>query len=820
MSKLGAHVNAGARNGYGEFCAAKPAVILSTEGGALVEARQLSQGQTITIYRDTTVYLDVPQGMDQMTPEQARQMADTLYPQLKAKWLLNPADYYTPQNEPAGNDETVMPTYVAYEQRLMELAEADGFKLCVLNLSGGTPADIEVWKQVYVPHIQRAFAGGHIYGRHAYGGDLVNSSGQAFDGNVERPLLEAAHLRSLGLNGGIAITELGLNAGFGFVGDAHFVDQVTRYEALLEQHSNVIGGCLWTLGDFIPGSLNANWQTATLELADWMEQHPSPRWTPPSPTPPPGGEGRRGAPRQQYRRVYQVIHPALAEDAAFEVFRQGLSLKRTTGWSFDDAGIGDLELRTAEIYGCPAAERQTYMEWYGQHYPGVQVAFKDVVNGAQRLRLTMPLSGPYLLTSRLNDPRDYDGDGVQDDHHEGVDFAPLSMGSKVLAAAAGTVDRVRETDGYGKHVVLRHEDGDLTYFTWYAHLAQVDVAAGQVVSPKAPLGLVGRTGNATGDHVHFGLQVMGQGLSGFVIPDVVDPLPYLDLAVVTVQSSVNGGQPANGNGQPAIGGQSYRGPALAPFVAGVDQPASDWHWPVAKAVFEETGLAPKFHTNGVNSQWYNAFKHPRFNLVRVLLDPSFGGNAEAIFNETIAGVRAFYDLGARDFVLLNEPNIEGLGIRWQNGAEFGRVFRALCQRYRDALPDVRLWFPGCSPGFGAQHTFIQAAKVEGAFDLVYGVVEHVYTGITNDAPGAVAQMVAEVRDFQQRHALDKPLAIGEFSVNRPAAAAYKAEVYGAFYDALALIPGVQAAYAFTASWHPAPDVNQEGWLELGIHNQW
>ncbi|MEW5988190.1 MAG: M23 family metallopeptidase [Chloroflexota bacterium] len=811
MSKLGAHVNTGARNGFGEFCAAKPAVILSTEGGALVEARQLSGGHTITIYRDTTVYQDVPANMDHITPDQARQLADTLYPQLKAKWLLNPADYYTTQNEPAGNDEAVMPNYVAYEERLMELAEVDGFRLCILNLSGGTPGDIEVWKRVYVPHIQRAFAGGHIYGRHAYGGDLVTADGQPFDGNVERPLLEAAYLRSLGLNGGVALTELGLEAGFGFVGVGRFVEQVTGYEALLQQHSNIIGGCLWTLGDFVTGGLNANWQSAAPDLAEWMAQHPSPRWTPTAPLPGSGGaggQGGRGTPRQQYHRVYQVIHPALSDEAAFEVFRQGLSLKRTTGWSFDDAGIGDLERRTAEIYGCPAAEQPTYRDWYAQYYPGVQVVFKEVVNGGQRLRLTMPLSGPYLLTSRLNDPRDYDGDGVRDDRHEGVDFAPLSAGSKVLAAAAGTVDRVRETDGYGKHVVLRHSDGDLAYFTWYAHLAQVDVAAGQVVAQKDPLGLVGRTGNATGDHVHFSLQVVGQGLSGFVIPDVVDPLPYLDLTVVTPSPSH------------PVTPSSYHGPALAPFVAGVDQPASDWHWPVAKAVFEETGFSPKFHTNGVNSQWYNAFKHPRFNLVRVLLDPAFGGNAEAIFNETITGVRAFYDLGARDFALLNEPNIEGLGLRWQNGAEYGRVFKTLCQRYREALPDVRLWFPGCSPGFGAQHAFIGAAKAEGAFDLVHGVVEHVYTGITNDAAAAVAQMVAEVKEFQQRHALDKPLAIGEFSVNRPATAAYKAEVYGAFYDALALIPGLQAAYAFTASWHPNPDANQEGWLELGIHNQW
>ena len=33
-----------------------------------------------------------------------------------------------------------------------------------------------------------------------------------------------------------------------------------------------------------------------------------------------------------------------------------------------------------------------------------------------------------------------------------------------------------------------------------------------------------------------------------------------------------------------------------------------------------------------------------------------------------------------------------------------------------------------------------------------------------------------------------------------------------------LLPGVQAAYSFTSSWHPAPDERGEGWLEHGIHD--
>src|SRR5690606_2952455 len=110
-------------------------------------------------------------------------------------------------------------TYVAYETRILELAEAEGLRCCVTNLSTGTPDDgrvaggdstggIETWKQFYVPLIARAFAGGHIYGRHAYDQD-----------GIDRALQEAEYLRSIGLTGGIVITECGLQGGFGYVGD-------------------------------------------------------------------------------------------------------------------------------------------------------------------------------------------------------------------------------------------------------------------------------------------------------------------------------------------------------------------------------------------------------------------------------------------------------------------------------------------------------------------------------------------------------------------------------------------------------------------------
>ncbi|HVM52786.1 MAG TPA: M23 family metallopeptidase [Acidimicrobiales bacterium] len=87
--------------------------------------------------------------------------------------------------------------------------------------------------------------------------------------------------------------------------------------------------------------------------------------------------------------------------------------------------------------------------------------------------------------------------------HTGVDFAG---GSTALAAAAGTVVEVRERPGYGITVVIDHGDG---VGTSYSHLARPAVSSGQAVSRGQAVGTVGRTGFATGDHLHFEVRVHG-----------------------------------------------------------------------------------------------------------------------------------------------------------------------------------------------------------------------------------------------------------------------------------------------------------------------
>jgi murein DD-endopeptidase MepM/ murein hydrolase activator NlpD len=83
--------------------------------------------------------------------------------------------------------------------------------------------------------------------------------------------------------------------------------------------------------------------------------------------------------------------------------------------------------------------------------------------------------------------------------HDGTDFA-AACGTPVHAAAGGTVARTPTDSAYGRRVVVDHGDGTST---GYAHLSSRSVSAGTRVRAGQVIGRVGRTGLATGCHVHF-----------------------------------------------------------------------------------------------------------------------------------------------------------------------------------------------------------------------------------------------------------------------------------------------------------------------------
>lgn len=83
--------------------------------------------------------------------------------------------------------------------------------------------------------------------------------------------------------------------------------------------------------------------------------------------------------------------------------------------------------------------------------------------------------------------------------HAGVDLA-ARRGSPVWAAANGRVVFAGWRGGYGNAIVIRHDDGSETL---YGHLDAMHVRAGMLVTAGSLIGAVGRTGLATGPHLHF-----------------------------------------------------------------------------------------------------------------------------------------------------------------------------------------------------------------------------------------------------------------------------------------------------------------------------
>ena len=84
--------------------------------------------------------------------------------------------------------------------------------------------------------------------------------------------------------------------------------------------------------------------------------------------------------------------------------------------------------------------------------------------------------------------------------HRAIDIG-APTGSAALAADGGFVSFAGWTDvGYGYLIVIDHANGFATY---YAHLSNMYVFAGQAVERGQVIGAVGSTGWSTGPHLHF-----------------------------------------------------------------------------------------------------------------------------------------------------------------------------------------------------------------------------------------------------------------------------------------------------------------------------
>ncbi len=104
---------------------------------------------------------------------------------------------------------------------------------------------------------------------------------------------------------------------------------------------------------------------------------------------------------------------------------------------------------------------------------------------------------------------------VERKNHQGIDIsAPL--GTPIKASNAGTIQYSNNgIRGYGNLIILRHSE---EYVTLYAHNQVNLVEEGTWVEKGQIIGKVGRTGRASGPHLHFEIRKNNKPL---------DPLLFL-----------------------------------------------------------------------------------------------------------------------------------------------------------------------------------------------------------------------------------------------------------------------------------------------------
>ena len=100
-------------------------------------------------------------------------------------------------------------------------------------------------------------------------------------------------------------------------------------------------------------------------------------------------------------------------------------------------------------------------------------------------------------------------------NHTGMDIKAVPSDT-IRAAWSGVVRMSKPYSGYGNVVVIRHYNGMETV---YAHQTRNLVKVNDVVRGGDPIGLAGRTGRATTEHLHFEIRIAGQPINPALIVD-------------------------------------------------------------------------------------------------------------------------------------------------------------------------------------------------------------------------------------------------------------------------------------------------------------
>lgn len=110
--------------------------------------------------------------------------------------------------------------------------------------------------------------------------------------------------------------------------------------------------------------------------------------------------------------------------------------------------------------------------------------------------------------------------------HPGLDIADRGT-NPIIVAADGTISRSYLSSSYGETIFIEHSVNGQTWETVYAHmrLGSRAYVTGQKVKQGKQIGIMGSTGNSTGQHLHFELH---RGKWNYSKTNALDPEKYLE----------------------------------------------------------------------------------------------------------------------------------------------------------------------------------------------------------------------------------------------------------------------------------------------------
>lgn len=739
------------------------------------------------------------------------------------------------------------------------MAMADGYRWAAFGFAGGNP-EPEHWRGPKMVEFLKLCAANPdklAVALHEYswlttdiwnGRSLTSSGAYKYDliGRFTR-LIEACDTFGVAPYPTIMITEWGWAERNVPVPEKAIAD-ILEVGELYARYPNLRGAAVWYLG---PGFGSIDNQTQKLIQPLWdalltktYEVEP----VEPGPVEPPVPAPCLGLPRVQYGRVVNILPPEITLDEATAVFRaRWQAARETVTGSYDDAGIGALDNKTAVLYGIPLERHAEFLEWYQTHYPGTEVVFENTPRP-----LPVPLDyidapvlaqcdpawanelcgyGPktlcqwgclltcYTMWLRhfgLNDGRNV----LEENSHfkvsggfSGQNLVSMAL-SKVYATVADEGWLSYQTHGEAMHTKARAYLVDGMPVP-----ARVDFQPGTAAWEQHWVLLVGwdeaRQDYIINDPWGGKKAVYLADYYAIAGSDVLECIYYQPQDPPVIEPAGEAGIGLHASADP---GDLHGG--TAEFVEFKTMKPDVIKVLSAHSASAIERLAADQKSIGNGPQWIiRAFLSGWDRIV----------SSQNFVNWTYPDVQRAIDTLVPKYTTLdkvwvelhNEPNlvIEGWKTNWQNGAEFGSWLLSVISLYRKALPGVKLVYPGLSPGGDVPGVRYDSGRFRQesllSATICDGVGLHCYWVSQAD----MANTLADVDTYHAKFP-GKPLWVTEASRKRPSpqdAAPTPEQMavdYVKFHQELRRRPQVQGVTYFVAS-ASNPEFGPESWIVGG-----